>query len=211
MTIYYVDKLRKPAQVGRTYLVPFGIGDFAGFYSEWPVLVPGHYDPLIDDTVPYHYHIDYRFCTYEQVRHMKRAFDSKSLDIIASTSVTIPTNTNWPRYKPLKCLRQFEEATGYFTKLHPAFVGTKLIKSENGWVCPHQMTNLAVVPIIDGTITCPVHGLRWCAKTGKNITIPPELIPYQPPISAGRNIKIDDIRKEPDVYADLIKFHDAQQ
>ncbi|RYG96455.1 MAG: hypothetical protein EON58_12050, partial [Alphaproteobacteria bacterium] len=37
-------------------------------------------------------------------------------------------------------------------------------------VCPHKGISLASVPVIDGCIDCPGHGLRFDAKTGEIVS-----------------------------------------
>ena len=34
-------------------------------------------------------------------------------------------------------------------------------------ICPHKGGDLAGSPVINGTVTCPLHGLRWNLQTGK--------------------------------------------
>ena len=41
----------------------------------------------------------------------------------------------------------------------------------DGHICPHQGTDLAgIITDRDGAITCPLHGLRWHARTGAALT-----------------------------------------
>lgn len=56
-----------------------------------------------------------------------------------------------------------------FRDLSNAFRNTKLV-GPNGRVCPHRGYDLSEVePDEQGVIQCPLHALRWCAKTGENV------------------------------------------
>ena len=60
-----------------------------------------------------------------------------------------------------------DERIWWHAALTAAYAGSQLI---DGRICPHQGTDLAgIPPDDDGTVTCPLHGLRWCARTGQII------------------------------------------
>ena len=52
-------------------------------------------------------------------------------------------------------------------KLRPGFEDSRLNLTTR--VCPHKGANLTGVEPDDGVIQCPLHGLRFCAETGKSI------------------------------------------
>ena len=43
----------------------------------------------------------------------------------------------------------------------------------DGRYCPHRRAGAGIEPDAAGVITCPLHGLRWCAKTGQVVDPPP--------------------------------------
>lgn len=45
--------------------------------------------------------------------------------------------------------------------------GHQCAKARTGWVCPHRDIPLGQFAPVDGIITCPLHGLRVVAATGK--------------------------------------------
>ena len=49
-------------------------------------------------------------------------------------------------------------------RLRDAYQGCRL---KPGMVCPHKGADLTGIKPEDGIITCPLHGLEWCAKTGE--------------------------------------------
>ena len=57
--------------------------------------------------------------------------------------------------------------TGWRPALTAAYADHQLI---DGHICPHQGTDLTgIVPDDAGVVTCPLHGLRWCARTSRII------------------------------------------
>ena len=60
---------------------------------------------------------------------------------------------------------EFREDMNWLPALRSAFreqaLGPRMI-------CPHQAADLSRIPPDENrTITCPLHGLRWCSRTGK--------------------------------------------
>ncbi len=53
--------------------------------------------------------------------------------------------------------------------LNRSFAGTRCAKGKRGWVCPHKQFPLGPVAAIGGVVTCPLHGLRVDAETGRCI------------------------------------------
>jgi len=48
-----------------------------------------------------------------------------------------------------------------------AFAAARL---KPGMICPHKGVCLKSMPVIDGVVRCPAHGLRWNAETGEAVT-----------------------------------------
>ena len=54
--------------------------------------------------------------------------------------------------------------------LEEAFKGARLIGPQRR--CPHRGVALAHIgPDGDGIIECPLHALRWCARTGEHVPV----------------------------------------
>ena len=61
--------------------------------------------------------------------------------------------------------------TSWRLGLTAAYADYQLI---DGHIRPHQGTDLTgIVPDDDGVVTCPLHGLRWCARTGRIVAARP--------------------------------------
>ena len=53
------------------------------------------------------------------------------------------------------------------TQLNESFAGQQCRKGKRGFVCPHKLFPLGSVQVVDGVITCPLHGLRIDAQSGR--------------------------------------------
>ena len=177
--------------VGQKYRRPCVRAHWQGSYITWvPVIGPIHDDRKHIGAAFQHLHVDYRFLRPEIRNALERELhrspecsnrvfstpvsdvsplgldDPISLDAphladvpIAAWLVTRPRvyHGPYPDYP--------HDATPWTEALHQAYAGQSLI---DGTTCPHQGTNLSgFVPDALGVITCPLHGLQWCAKTGK--------------------------------------------
>lgn len=72
------------------------------------------------------------------------------------------------RIMALECRQEIpayaHENGSWLSELTEQFRNRTLI---DGRYCPHRSQDLATVePDHDGIVTCPLHGLRWCARTG---------------------------------------------
>ena len=47
--------------------------------------------------------------------------------------------------------------------LEAAHAGRRL---KPGLVCPHRGASLEGIQPVDGVVTCPLDGLKWCVETG---------------------------------------------
>lgn len=73
--------------------------------------------------------------------------------------------------RPFVCQRSFPD----YRKVHLHTNGMQDVESKfkdhiiklDKPICPHHGAPLGNVPIRDGVLTCPLHGLNWCSKTGK--------------------------------------------
>lgn len=55
-----------------------------------------------------------------------------------------------------------------FRRMFSAFRGQQCQHGKAGWICPHKQFALgSIAPDADGILTCPLHGLRIDAASGK--------------------------------------------
>lgn len=167
--------MRGDPQVGRYYMVPCVRGVWIGKLGDWPVIGTLHRDAKFFDFDIDHYHIDLRFLRkrewpghgYRRHRHTNVA--GRPLSITPSCNADgLPP----PRLIKRRCavarfeMAEFRELTSKGqVALAAAF--PEAIKGKHGWICPHQNFDMRNVTPVDGAITCPMHGLRFCARTGK--------------------------------------------
>ncbi len=65
-------------------------------------------------------------------------------------------------------VRYFHGGAPTIRAMHGAFEGAQCASSKSGWMCPHKRYPLGnVAADAAGVITCPLHGLRVDAATGK--------------------------------------------
>ena len=154
-----------------------------------PVLGPIHSDREHINADFEHLHVDYRFLSL----HFRRYLDNLNGDIRCINSVYLTlisyvwplgyddpvkldeihrmeiAPSSWMSVRPRKYQGPYPPyPRGYFEWLHDlsqAYAQRTLI---NGTICPHRGTDLSgITPDESGFITCPLHGLRWLASTGK--------------------------------------------
>ena len=147
-----------------------------------------------------HVHVDYRFLNME-IRQslddlMHDSGDTRCINPVFSTVISHvwprghdePVELDkihlmeidpksWLSVRPRKYQGPYPPSPhGYFSWLHDlsqAYAERTLIK---GAICPHRGTDLTgITPDQKGVITCPLHGLRWLASTGK-IVMPEHIL-----------------------------------
>ncbi len=76
--------------------------------------------------------------------------------------------------KRRKCVRSYLEFiiewrrdTRPMAALIAKFAGQECAAGKGGWICPHRKASLGSIQPVDGIITCPLHGLRIDAASGK--------------------------------------------
>lgn len=180
-----VDELTAPPEPGRFYLVPMIEHPWRwGRARWWPVLGPMHEDRQWIGFKPQHYHVDVRFFNTTQWRLLGRGGDELRDQKAAGWPISIYESPRWgvpPVWRPARCEREragfalpgaqrFLAKTGKsFPRLLAVFAGSRLRRDADGiWVCPHKGLALGSCPVEpDGTIICPLHGLRWHADDGR--------------------------------------------
>jgi hypothetical protein len=115
-----------------------------------PIINHPHNDVENGQPIP-HYHADDRFKIEDTNNYVQYRID-------VGDSI---------EYLPLKCIRTTIDSP---TGVH----GTYKAKIKHNCIhkgkCPHRGMDLSQVPEIDGVITCPLHSLKFNAKTKQIIT-----------------------------------------
>jgi hypothetical protein len=125
-----------------------------------------------------HYHIDPRFLTK---RHISDFHDGGLSGRSAVHNIQAqPLNHTdlvdgppKPILRRMRCSMDHSE-WGFSDRapvisLNEAFAGKKCGSGKRGFVCPHKHFPLGSVKAINGVVTCPLHGMRIDAQTGKCI------------------------------------------
>lgn len=162
MTLQRVDRLKEPPVIGQFYLVPTIWGRWYDTYAAWPVIGNRHEDAEFFGFSAEHFHIDYRFA------RVHKSWLRLVMSAPLHDSFNVPTQK--PTLRRRKCLRYqhvFDGPAKIMSPFRSSFAGQQCAKGKRGWVCPHRHIALGSTPAIDGIITCPLHGLRIEAETGK--------------------------------------------
>lgn len=182
-----VEDLTTPPVVGQTYIVPCVLGSLAYIRPArataqwWPVLRPSHQDSRYaiqtrtiwrdgeeveeefwedDPSTPHHYHVDPRFAPAELYSPTERELGSWHNTIDIQSEV---------EFREMECVREMPIQVLY-RQLGRRFVEDHRDKALKCGRCPHKGTNLASMPIVDGVVTCPTHGLKFDAGSGRCLT-----------------------------------------
>ena len=89
---------------------------------------------------------------------------------LAKTYLESLPRKSWFQLRRKKCLRQYSsipELSGLRNKLRPGYENARLDLKRR--ICPHKGTDLRTIPVRDGVIECPLHGLQFCAETGETL------------------------------------------
>lgn len=169
------DDLTEPPVVGQYYLVRCVKGWWGWPYRAglWPVWGSLHEDGRFLNFPWVHYHLNRFFLS-----------ESDACDAI-NGPLQIRRNNKEPGkndalpepvLRRLKCRQSVRDIRFPIARAlagRPAWrtmydhFGGEQCKRGNGWVCPHKGFDLGVMaPDADGTITCPLHGLRINSVTG---------------------------------------------
>jgi hypothetical protein len=171
--INQIDHLTTTPVIGRRYLVPMVHELWYGRTMWWPIIGPRHNDTEYLNFTIVHYHIDARFLNEAQWRFASHETPLRERKL-AAAPICNPTGAP-PQYRLRLCRRlvtgfalpTMADRTGYFPALEAAYRTSRLRHGPHGWVCPHKGAALGSCPVApDGTIICPLHGLRWHADSG---------------------------------------------
>lgn len=178
-----IDEMTTPPEPSRFYRVPTVQMPMFGFLDIWPVIGPWHEDREMFGFEPYHVHLDVRFLTKAQQCFIERWITHVERDWVAEAQA-MPLH--WPQVSTDDGLVSFEEppeivyrrkkcqASGYAYRHRGKSAIVRLTESMQGarlgpkQICPHRDLPLgSIAHDSDGVITCPGHGLRWCAESGR--------------------------------------------
>lgn len=175
-----------PPVIGQRYKVPTVFGYLYGQYKPWPVLGPRHDDKEIIGFELVHYHLDLRFVNPADYRHLCH-FGPPHRHVLHDMPVPGQTKPgNFPLGPVVFRWRKYYRETPVFPQLaaewssQPSYPAERsapwmnlLEKAYEGHrlgldlICPHRGASLKNMPVVDGCITCPLHGLQWDAATGE--------------------------------------------
>lgn len=191
MSLSHIDDISGPPIVGKFYMVPAILMERFNGQGElwWPITGPMHTDADHFNFPWPHYHVDARFLTTRHVRGSAYDMGSRFTQCPYEAHLAAPvhakyaqTNRNPPFPEPpkpeLRRMRCARTGTGYPYGTSDAVQGlrkdhagdTARRNAEGHLICPHRGARLdQLVPDAEGVITCPLHGLRFNADTGKCI------------------------------------------
>ena len=155
-----------------------------------PVIGTIHSDPEHVKADFLHVHVDYRFLTNATKRGLIRSTEESNQIFNANPVHFQPVSYVWPQGMVQEIKLDSEHLPNVSTEdwltirrrqytgpypeyphmmvpwhqaLSEAYAGSRLIDGK----CSHQGTDLSgFTPDRQGIITCPLHGLQWCASTG---------------------------------------------
>lgn len=182
-TVPLLSDLREPPVVGHRYLVPVVRNwTYHGRMGTWPVLGSLHDDRDFFEFQERHYHVDQRFLTEAQCRHLQVEMGRGDLGVrlamlgghdIEAFMNEWPLSSNYVKHRkgrPELAVRQCIRSTFTFSLRHAAIEKMRAhygepaepVRLGDGRIlCPHRKADLSTFePDANGVVTCPLHGLR---------------------------------------------------
>lgn len=150
----------------------------------WPVLGNRHEDREHLGFPWMHYHVDSRFVTEREYKRVSRygvghyegaavVFEGVPLNYLGAEEDELGNRKPLPHppvvWKAMTCRRPLHAVTRVpelAAKLTPHYEGKVCKRGKAGFICPHKNLSLGSMPVVDGVITCPLHGLRIDAESG---------------------------------------------
>jgi hypothetical protein len=171
--IQRITELNEMPVVGRFYLVPTVEHPWTFRHKPfpWPVFLPRHNDTQFFNFPEEHYHVDPRFLTprdfaiIEDYGWSRTAFEQCQGAPVAKWNAGAGAyELSAIVWRRRRCHR---DAIPYaFGEREPIkaiqahWSGQTAPRNRYGWVCPHQSAALGSMAVVDGVITCPLHGMR---------------------------------------------------
>jgi hypothetical protein len=128
-----------------------------------PILGPLHEDAQYTGFKPLHYHYDFRFIADYIFAGMCWPTPSRVFGVVATSANVDITKIEVRRRK---CHRQMPEYPHEHAVWLPQLEAAYADKKLKCMTCPHRGLPLDGLPVKDGVVTCPGHGLRWHVETG---------------------------------------------
>ncbi|HRH68854.1 MAG TPA: hypothetical protein PLB89_05035 [Flavobacteriales bacterium] len=170
-----IDELTAPPVVGRTYLVPHV---FQLTYpsdtrvGNWVPVRGAVHDDAELGVLRKHLHFDERFVSKAMMKRIGIENAHSWIVVIGQRDSSMRWSDGKVEWRPARCVTNvvgFANAgrTKAFFRFHQEYRDKELLK---GHICPHRGYDLSTIPAnAEGVKVCPLHGLHWCAKTGKNV------------------------------------------
>lgn len=171
-----IDEIDGPPVIGQRYYVPTVFGVYIGGRPRnWPVMGTRHEDGAVLGFHEWHYHIDPRFIAQRTYARLHNAYRQSAEVTLAAAPLMEgsrspnPSGLPKPVWRLRLCQRDRRDrrwmlAYGSFFRLQDALAAARL---RPGLVCPHKGYCLKGEPVVDGEVTCPLHGLVWSVETGR--------------------------------------------
>lgn len=177
MSIPRIEDVEQPV-VGRWYLVPCVWRGDLRRPTWWPVFGGWHSDAEVINFPAWHFHFDARFLSRSQLAIASR-YGSPDYALVAVYTELPerrepgpPPETPWRRRRMVRGMPAFpahyehgQVKTVLAHNLETAFAG-QTMKCRT---CPHRGFSLKGLPVKDGAVVCPGHGLKWDLATGAMI------------------------------------------
>ena len=157
----------------------------------WPIQGRWHEDSEIIEFPLWHWHIDWRFVSSDErasagsnsfllpakviTAAMIRPVGEcgPDVDAVEGPEGSLPgaASALWLRHEIRTMAAEgaalWPHDTRWMKALEQRYANARL-GGANGWICPHQGADLETVAGAgQDTVQCPLHGLRWCTRTGK--------------------------------------------
>lgn len=183
-----ITMLTSPPVVGRRYLVPTVDFPWLSYHTPrpWPVFLPKHDDVEFLNFKWQHYHVAPRFLRAREVAAARDYYSEYSGDeFFVAQAQPLQRITSNPELRAEDGGRRHPPVVWRLRTCSVAeipyrhgdkesikamgrhFSGRQCHKAKVGWICPHRRFPLGSIAPVDGVITCPLHGLRIAADTGK--------------------------------------------
>lgn len=174
-----LHSLQTAPVVGESYMVPCVlIREFNGHEPfHLPVFGDWHNDKDFGQNDFDHYHIDTRFVTEQELEwfNLSGALNIQYLSGVCAINVTTMRDRGVyedAKEIPRVCLRELGQSTtfsihenGVLKNLSKQLMQKNFKLDDKCRVCPHKGTSLQGISPVNGVILCPVHAMRFDAKT----------------------------------------------
>jgi hypothetical protein len=177
------------AVVGEPYVVPcVQVDEVTVYPNEFlrpgeliPVLAPAHEDAQFFNFPHRHYHIDFRFVDDDLWERLRQSPTVHSC-VVAESLLARP-DLQWLRLRCRRMMPEFPAADAIppdarigdyeglvvaLCEMETHYLDTRI--DTETLVCPHRRICLKGLPVQDGVVVCPGHGLAWNVVTGALVT-----------------------------------------